>query len=60
MLSIAHFNFPLSFCCVFIKSDTKFDRVTLLEISFLHFRNLSLLHTLTQLDVKPDVLKLLS
>jgi len=29
------------------KSDTKFDRATLLEISFLHFRNAFLLHTHT-------------
>ena len=33
---------------------------TLVEVSFLHFRNASLLHTLTQLAVKSDVLKLSS
>jgi len=38
----------------------KFSRATLLEISFLHFRNKSLLHTLRQLAVKPDMLKLSS
>ena len=51
-----HFNFPLSFCCVFVRFDTKFGHVTLLEISFLHFCNASLPHTLTQLAVKSDVL----
>jgi len=60
MLSISSFQFFVSFCCVFIKFGTKFDRATLLEISFLHFRNTSLLHTLTQLAVKSDVLMLLS
>ena len=58
MLSIRPFPFFVSFCCVFIKFDTKFDRATLLEISFLHFRNASLLHALTQLAVKSDVLML--
>jgi len=58
MLSISPFQFFVSFCCVFVKFDTKFDRATLLEISFLHFRNASLLHTLTQLAVKSDVLML--
>jgi hypothetical protein len=58
MLSIHAFT---SFCCVFITlDDAKFDRATLLEISFLHFRNASLLHTLTQLAVKSDELTLSS
>jgi len=43
-----------------VKFDAKFGCVMLLRISFLHFRNASLLHTLTQLTVKSDVLKLLS
>jgi len=60
MLSISPFQFFISFSCVFIKFDTKFYRATLLEISFLHFCNASLLHTLTQLTVKSDMLKLLS
>ena len=60
MLSVSPFQFFISFCCVFIKFDTKFDRATLLEISFLHFRNAPLLHTLTQLAVKSDVLMLVS
>jgi len=60
MLSITPFQFFLSSCCVFIKFDTKLYRATLLEISFLHFRNTSLLHTLTQLAVKSDVLMLSS
>jgi len=60
MLSISPFQFFVSFCCVFIKFDTKFGRATLLEISFLHFRNPSLLHTLTQLAVRSDVLMLSS
>jgi len=60
VLSISPFQFFVSFCCVFIKFDTKFDRATLLEISFLHFRIASLLHTLTQLAVKSDVLVLSS
>ena len=60
MLSINPFQFFVSFCSVFIKFDTKFDRTTLLEISFLHFRNASLLHTFTHLAVKSDVLMLSS
>ena len=60
MLSISSFQFFVSFCCVFIKFDTKFDRATLLEISFLHFRNTSLLHTLTQHAVKWEELMLAS
>jgi len=60
MLSISPFQFFVSLCCVFIKFDTKFHRATLLEISFLHFRNASLLYTLTQLAVNSDVLKLSS
>jgi hypothetical protein len=60
MLSISPFQFFAGFCRIFIKFDTKFDRATLLEISFLHFLNASLLHTLTQLAVKSDVLMLSS
>ena len=48
------------FCCVLLKFDTKFHRATLLEISFLHFRKPSLLHTLTQLAVTSDMLMLSS
>jgi hypothetical protein len=43
-------------CCIFIKFDAKFDHATMLKISFLHFCNVSLLHTLTQLAVKSDML----
>jgi len=57
---ISPFQYFVNFCCVFIKFDTKFDGETLLEISFLHFRNSSLLHTLTQLAVKSDMLMLSS
>ena len=46
--------------CVFIKFHTTFYRTTLLEISFLHFRNASLIHTLAQLAVKSHVLMLSS
>jgi len=60
MLSISPFQFFIGFFCVVIKLDTKFDRATLLEISFLHFRNASLLHTLAQLAVKSGVLMLSS
>jgi len=52
------FSIFRKFLLRFIKFDTKFDRATLLEISFLHFRNASLLHTLTQLAVKSEVLML--
>jgi hypothetical protein len=41
MLSISPFELFISFCCIFFK----FDHVTLLEISFLHFHNVSLLQT---------------
>ena len=59
MLSISP-SFFVSFCYVFIKFHTKFDRPTLLEISFLHFRNTSVIHTLTQLAVKSHLLMLSS
>jgi len=49
MLSISSFELFLSLCCIFFKIDAKFDCVTLLEFSFFHFRNTSLVHTLTQL-----------
>jgi hypothetical protein len=52
MLSIRPFQFYASFCWVFIKFDEKFDSTTLLEISFMHLRNASLLHTLTQLAAR--------
>jgi hypothetical protein len=57
-LSIRPFEYFVSFCWVFIKFEAKFDRATLFEISFLHFRNQSLLHTFKQLAVKSDVLTL--
>ena len=60
MVSISAFQFFVSFSCVFIKFDTKFDCATLLDISFLHFRNPSLLHILTQLAAKSDMLMILS
>ena len=60
MLSISSFQFFISFCCAFIKFDTKFDSATLLGISFLHFRDVSLLHENTQFAIKSDVLMLTS
>jgi len=50
----ALFNFS-QVSVAFSLSLTQFDRATLLEISFLRFRNASLLHTLTQLAVKSEV-----
>jgi hypothetical protein len=51
MLSISSSSFFVSFCSISIKFHRKFDRVALLEILFLHFRNASLIHTLTHLAV---------
>ena len=60
MLSITPFQFFISFCCVFVKFDSKFDRATLSKTLLLHFRNVSLVNTLTQLSVKSDMSKLSS
>jgi len=46
------------FVCGEFQFDAEFDCITLLEISFLHFFNTSLLHA--QLAVKSVVLKLSS
>jgi hypothetical protein len=44
MLSISPFKYFVSLCWVFIKFEAKFNRATVLEISFLHFRNYTHLH----------------